>query len=91
MPGKVSPTLEVLLEIRGELRELRGEIQRVDRTVNARIDGLENVVASEMSANREVLGTIVELLRDRRDTLGEKVQDHETRIQALERRSSTGR
>ena len=42
-----------------------------------------------MSATRAALGTIVELLRDRRDTLGDKVQDHETRIQALERRTAS--
>jgi len=77
MPGKVSPTLRVLMEIRNEIR---GTNQRVD-ALGERVDALERTMRKVAPAVMETLT----LLKERSD-LRERVQDHELRIGALERR-----
>lgn len=90
MPAKVSQTLRVLLEMRDEMRGMRGELRELNaRTANveSRIDNLERTTATEMSATREAIQQVVVLLRDRRDRQGEQLADHEKRIAALEKRT----
>ena len=75
MTAKVNRTLQVLTEIRDEQRRTR-----------ERLETLETTVATEMNATAMVLRDIHGLLRDRLDQR-DRVDDHERRIQRLERRS----
>jgi hypothetical protein len=90
MPGKVSPTLRALLEIRDELREhrrltderfaeLTGRVARLETGVTAHATR----VSTELVEVTAVMKDVRELLRERLD-LRDRVEDHEQRIAALE-------
>jgi hypothetical protein len=92
MPGKVSPTLRVLQEIREELRnqreeirELRVELRQHKEVTDGRFIAMETRLSAEIL---QVVGAIHEVRDLLRDTLvlGPRVDDHERRIRALESR-----
>ncbi len=81
------PTLEVLKDIRGELGGLRKDVQ----ATNERLDGLERrQTETEIRLATEIVA-VASAIRDLRDVLIEdravraRVDDHENRIQRLER------
>jgi hypothetical protein len=80
MTGKVSPTLRVLMEMRDELRRLRVE-------TNERFETLETRLATELTAVAGAVTDVRTLLADRLD-LRDRVEDHESRLRKLERRTS---
>ena len=94
MARSASPTLQILREIRDELRQTN---QRLDQTnlhldqTNERLERLEQRqsqselrVSTELVAVARAVGEVRDLLRD---NLGvrRQVEDHEMRISALER------
>lgn len=72
MTGRVSPTLEVLTEMRDDIRNL-----------GQRMDSLENHVAREFNQVAGVLYDVRDLLATRLDQR-DRVNDHEVRIRAPE-------
>jgi hypothetical protein len=76
MPGKVSPTLRALLEIRDRIGGL-----------DTRLATVEGVLATDLVQIVAALHEVRDLLRDRLD-LRDQVVDHEHRISALEARRS---
>lgn len=94
MPGKVSPTLRVLMEMRDELRALRRDTNNRFAAVDARFgavenrfETLENRLANELAAVAVAVSQVRTLLADRLD-LRDRVEDHESRLRKLERRTS---
>jgi hypothetical protein len=83
MPAKVSPTLKVLMEIRDAVRATNERVDKLD----VRLAHVEEVMAVEMHANRAVMLDLVELMRDRRDRHDVRLENHERRLRALERRT----
>jgi hypothetical protein len=75
MAEKVSRTLQVLIEMRDEMRK-----------TNERIDHLETTMAEQFTGVAAVLRDMHVLLRDRLDQR-DRVDDHERRITQLERAS----
>ena len=82
MPAKVSPMLRAILELRDGQRAVQDELHGV----RTRVDGLEMVMTRELGAVGAVLVDIRELLRDRLD-VRDRVDDHERRLERLERRA----
>jgi predicted nucleic acid-binding Zn-ribbon protein len=96
MAKQANPTLQVLREIRDELRKtnerLDGTNQRLER-VEGRVESLERRqsegeirLASELVAVAKAVQEVRDLLRDNL-TVQHRVDDHERRIAALERRA----
>jgi hypothetical protein len=100
-------TIEILKDIRGELRELRGESRKTNerlddlRTemgeqlgeVNGRLERVERRqtetetrLATELIAVAGAVRDVRDLLRDDR-VIRERVDDHERRLVAVERRA----
>jgi uncharacterized coiled-coil DUF342 family protein len=91
MVPKVSNTLRALHEIRDEVKELRGEVKELRDDVNDRVGSLEQRqteteirLSTELGAVTRTLVEVRDLLRDRLDDR-HRVDEHERRIQALER------
>jgi predicted nucleic acid-binding Zn-ribbon protein len=102
MPAKTSPTLRVLREIRDELKGTNKRLESVDSrlgsvdgrlvAVEERVVGLERRqtetevrLATEIIAVATAVGEVRDLLRERLDDRV-RVDEHERRIAALERR-----
>lgn len=95
MPAKVSPTLQVLLQIRDELK---GTNARLDAT-NTRLDAVEDAVAglgkrqtemevrlaTELISVANAVQGVRDLLRDRLDDR-KRVDDLERRMETIERK-----
>lgn len=104
MPAKVSPTLKVITEMRGEMREMRGEMREMQRGLselqqevrgtNARVDEtntrlvhMELRLATELTAVVAAVCSVRDLLAVRGDDR-DRIEDHEQRLKALERKAS---
>jgi hypothetical protein len=85
-PGDLST--QILIQIRDEMQKMREE----QRATNDRLDHLEARqredavrLASELVAVARAVGEVRDLLREQRDDRG-RLDDHERRITAIERR-----
>jgi hypothetical protein len=74
---------EIRDEVRGGLREVRDEI----RKTNDRVDSLERVVIAEAAANRTAYSEVAAALRELRGRRDARLDDHERRLRALERKA----
>ena len=81
--AKVSPTLKVLIEMRDEMRGMRTELT----TLRGDVESLRDVVAREAAANRAAFAEIAQIFRTRRGRQDQRLDDHERRLRALERRT----
>jgi len=83
-------TIQILREIRDEIRTTREELSgRIDQT-NARLDKVERRqsesevrLSTELIAVAQAVEKVRVLLAERND-IGDKVDDHEKRLRALE-------
>ncbi len=99
MPGKVSPTLRVLIEIRDEVRGTNARVDGLTARVDgltarfdglaARVDGLTARVESLENTMHQLAPAVFETVRilKRRDDLRDRVEDHERRLATLEHRA----
>jgi hypothetical protein len=87
MPAKVSATLKALLEIRDAVRRTDSRLDALERTTAERFESLERVLVGELVANRTVMQDIATILRDGRVRYERRLDDHERRLRALERKT----
>jgi chromosome segregation ATPase len=88
MRKRPSPTLQVLREIRDELKQTNVGLERVEERVEAlerRQSESEVRLATELVAVAKAVQEVRDLLRDNL-AVQHRVDDHERRIVALERR-----
>jgi hypothetical protein len=88
MPKRPSPTLQVLREIRDEIKQTNEQLGRVEGKVEARErrqSESEVRLASELVAGAKAVQEVRDLLRDNL-AVQHRVEDHERRLAALERR-----
>ena len=85
MAGKVSRTLQMLLELRKEMRESVAELREQQQETNQRLDRLEGTVHRDLVDVANVLVQVRDILRAGLDER-HRVDDHERRIGALEQR-----
>ena len=81
MAAKISPTLKVLHELRGDIRALTHRVDAVEAALTGRVDALESVMKGLAPAVFETLR-----LMQGRDEVRARVDDHERRLTKLERR-----
>jgi hypothetical protein len=87
---KVSQTLQVLIDMRAEMRGLRAEMREIrDETRGLRADlvALQQTVVAEAEGNRAAFSELAQLFRTRKERSEHRLDNHERRIRALERRS----
>jgi len=88
MPKRPSPTLQVLREIRDELKQTNERLGRVEgraESLERRQSESEVRLATELVAVAKAVHEVRDLLRDNL-VVHHRVEDHERRLLALERR-----
>jgi chromosome segregation ATPase len=89
MAEKVSPTLRVLREIRDEIKGTNHRLDRLEEqggTLERRQSESEVRLATELVTVARAVTEVRDLLRERLDA-SDRVENHERRITALERRA----
>jgi hypothetical protein len=84
MAAKVSRTLQMLLELRGDVGQLREDVGQI----NERLDRIETTVHGDLVNVANVLIQVRDLLRTGL-VQPDRFEDHERRITELERRFGT--
>jgi chromosome segregation ATPase len=88
MAEKVSPTLSVLREIRDEIKGTNHRLDRLEEQVGGlerRQSESEVRLATELVTVARAVTEVRDLLRERLD-VSDRMENHERRINALERR-----